>query len=57
MQTKSRSENIKGRVIMGDLGLDERILLKWNLKKLSVSAWTILLWSINIYFCVYEEEM
>jgi hypothetical protein len=26
-------ENLKGRYLLGDAGIDERIILKWNFKK------------------------
>jgi hypothetical protein len=32
-------ENLTGRDHLGDLGVDVRILLKWNLKKMAFEVW------------------
>jgi len=38
--TEFRWGNLRKRIHLGDLGVDERILLKWIFRKLDVEVWT-----------------
>jgi hypothetical protein len=44
MDTKFKSENLKGRDHLGDLGVDERIILEWVLKNWVMRMWTEFIW-------------
>jgi hypothetical protein len=39
-----RLENIKGKQHLGDVGVDEKIILEWNLGKYGEKVWTGRTW-------------
>jgi hypothetical protein len=39
MHSKFKAKNLKGREILGDLGIDGRIILKWMSEKLGSRVW------------------
>jgi hypothetical protein len=44
MHTEFWLENLEGRNHLGDLSIDERIILKWILKKQGMRMWTGFMW-------------
>jgi len=40
MHTQFESENLKGRNLLEDLSIGERMVLKWILQKWCMKAWT-----------------
>jgi hypothetical protein len=44
IHAKFCSENLKGKITLGDLGIDGRAILKWTLGTQDVKAWTGFMW-------------
>jgi len=44
MHTKFYSENLKGRDLLGNLGIDGRIIITWILEEYGVRLWAGLSW-------------
>jgi hypothetical protein len=46
MHVEFSYENLKGISHFGDLGIDGKIIMKWNLEEYGVSLWTRCMWLI-----------
>jgi hypothetical protein len=44
MRTEFRSENLKGRGHLENLGIDDRLILEWILGKYGWKVWTGCIW-------------
>jgi hypothetical protein len=60
MHTKLCSEYLKETDLLGDLGIDGKILLKQILKKQDVRVWIGFMWLRRVHIdgpCVYGNEL